>query len=76
MKRSGRKKHEEEAMTSGWIMFKTILSQLYDQSIHIKEGDIIPSSIELTDLETASKINLKDMCSSDIPLIINFGSCT
>ena len=76
MKKNGQKEEEESKMTSGWIMFKTILSQLYDQSFHIKEGDIIPSSIELTDLETASKINLKDMCSSNIPLIINFGSCT
>ena len=76
MKKNGQKEEEESKMTSGWIMFKSAFSILYDQAFHIKEGDKVPSSIELTDLDTATKMNLRDMCSSNVPLIINFGSCT
>ena len=76
MTKNGRKEEEESKMTSGWIMFKSAFSILYDQAFHIKEGDEVPSSIELTDLDTATKINLKAICSSNVPLVINFGSCT
>ena len=76
MKKNGAKEDEESKMTSGWIMFKSALSILYDHAFHINEGDDVPSGIELTDLDTATKINLKAMCSSNVPLVINFGSCT
>ena len=76
MRKNGREKDEEGVMTAGWIMLKSAFSILYKQSFHIDEGDDIPSSIELTDVDSASKISLLEMCSSNIPLIINFGSCT
>ena len=76
MRKNGRNEDEESKMTSGWTMFINAFSQLYDQSFHISEGDDVPNSIELTDVDSASKINLKNMCSSNIPLILNFGSCT
>ena len=76
MRKNGRKEDEEGEMTAGWLMFKSCFSILFEQSFHINEGDDVPSNIELTDLNSASKIDLKEMCSSNIPLIINFGSCT
>ena len=76
MKKNGRENDDEGVMTAGWIMLKSAFSILYKQSFHINVGDDIPSSIELTDVDSASKVTLKEMCSSNVPLIINFGSCT
>ena len=76
MKKNGRENDDEGAMTAGWIMLKSAFSILYKQSFHINVGDDIPSNIELTDVDSASKISLQEMCSSNVPLIINFGSCT
>ena len=76
MRKNGRKNDEESKMTSGWTMFINAFSYLYEQSFHINEGDEVPKSIELTDVDSASKINLKTMCSTNVPLILNFGSCT
>ena len=76
MRKNGREKDEEGVMTAGWMMLKSSFLMLYEQSFHINEGEDIPPSIELTDVDSASKISLLEMCSSNIPLIINFGSCT
>ena len=76
MKRTGRIEDEESKMTSGWIMFKTAFLMLYEQAFHINEGDDIPCDIDLVDLDSGSKISLRQMCKSSNPLILNFGSCT
>jgi hypothetical protein len=76
LKRTGRIEDEESKMTAGWIMFKTAFLMLYEQSFHINEGDDIPCDIDLVDLDSGSKNSLRKMCTSSIPLILNFGSCT
>jgi len=76
MKKNGRENDDEGVMTAGWIMLKSAFLILYKQSFHINVGDDIPSNIELTDVDSASKISLQEMCSTNVPLIINFGSCT
>ena len=76
MRKKGRIKDEESKMTAGWIMFKSAFMMYYDQSFHINEGDEIPPDIDLVDLDSGSKINLRKLCESSIPLILNFGNCT
>ena len=67
---------EDGKMSPGWRMFKGIFDILYSQSFHVQEGDTIPSNIALVDLDSGSKVNLKDLCKGNVPLILNFGSCT
>jgi len=67
---------KETKMEFGWKMLKGIFDVLYNQSFHVTNGDEVPGSIDLIDLDSKSKINLKDLCQSNIPLVLNFGSCT
>ena len=67
---------EDGKMTPGWRMFKGIFDITYSQSFHVAKGDTVPSSIALVDLDSGSKVNLKDLCNGKVPLILNFGSCT
>merc|ERR1712141_109000 len=46
----------------GWKMFKGLFDVLYNQSFHINQGDDVPSNIDLVDLDSGSKINLKEIC--------------
>ena len=62
--------------TVGWKMFKGAFDIMYGQQLHLNVGDEIPSDLELFDLATGSKRNLKDMIPKAVPLILNFGSCT
>lgn len=63
-------------MEFGWKMLKGIFDVKYNQSFHVSNGDDVPGSIDLIDLDSKSKINLKDLCKSNIPIVLNFGSCT
>ena len=76
MKNSGRIKDVDSTATGGWNMFKEALKHLYYQNFHINEGEEIYSEIDLVDLETHLRINLKTLCQANVPLILNFGSCT
>jgi len=67
---------EDGKMTPGWKMFKGIFDIMYSQSFHVQKGDTVPSNIALVDLDSGSKVNLKELCTRNVPLILNFGSCT
>ena len=75
MKEEGKIK-DEGSFTVGWKMFKGCFDIIYGQSFHVNVGDEIPSNIDLVDLDSGSKINLNKIGEKDIPLILNFGSCT
>ena len=76
MKKSGKVKYVDSTATGGWNMFKEALEHLYYQNFHINECEEICSDIELVDLETHLRIHLKTLCQANVPLILNFGSCT
>jgi len=67
---------KESKMNFDWKMFKGLFDVLYNQSFHVTNGDDVPGRIDLIDLDSKSKINLKSLCKSNIPLVLNFGSCT
>ena len=60
-----------------WEMFKGAFDALYSQQFHIAVGDDVPSSLELVDVDSGKKVNLRSLIpSGGVPLILNFGSCT
>ena len=62
---------------SSWEMFKAVFKARYAQYFHINEGDEVPSELELVDVDTGTRVRLKNLIPSNgIPLILNFGSCT
>ena len=63
-------------MTVGWKLLKGAFYDTYKQSFHVEKGDEVPFGIDLVELDSGSKINLKSMCETTVPLILNFGSCT
>ena len=67
---------EDGKMTPGWRMFTGIFHIMYNQSFHVLKGDTVPSNVALVDLDSGSKVNLKELCTGNVPLILNFGSCT
>jgi hypothetical protein len=69
-------KEDEIKMTVGWKMLTAVFNGVYSQSFHVEKGDEVPSGIDLVDLDSGSKIGLKSICESTVPLILNFGSCT
>ena len=60
--------------TVGWKMFKGAFDIMYAQRFHLNVGDDIPSDLDLFDLTTGLKLNLKDMIPKNAPLVLNFGS--
>jgi len=63
-------------MVVGWKMLQGLFNTFYNQSFHVTDGDDVPSNIELVDLDSKSKVNLRSLCTSNVPLVLNFGSCT
>merc|ERR1711935_571699 len=60
----------------GWQQFKTIYNTTLQQSnVTLKIGDSVPA-ITLTNLETGKKSTLQSLMRSNVPLVLNFGSCT
>merc|ERR1712086_638369 len=60
----------------GWQQFKTIYNTTLQQSnVTLKVGDPVPA-ITLTNLETGKKSTLQSLMRSNVPLVLNFGSCT
>jgi len=67
---------EDAKMEFGWKMLKGLFTTFYNQSFHVTGGDDVPSHIDLIDMDTKKKINLRSLCKSNVPLVLNFGSCT
>ena len=69
---------EKDGKIFGWRfkVLQGIFNTFYNQSFHVTDGDDVPSSIELVNLDSKSKVNLRSLCTSNVPLVINFGSCT
>ena len=69
---------EKDGKIFGWKfkVLQGIFNTFYKQSFHVTDGDDVPSNIELVDLDTKSKVNLRSLCTSNVPLVLNFGSCT
>ena len=67
---------EDAKMVFGWEMLKGLFTTFYNQSFHVADGDDVPSHIDLIDMDTKSKMNLRSLCKSSVPLVLNFGSCT
>jgi len=67
---------EDSKMEFGWQMLKGLFTTFYNQSFHVTDGDDVPSHIDLIDMDTKSKMNLRSLCKSNVPLVLNFGSCT
>ena len=60
----------------GWQQFKTIYNTTLQQSsVTLKVGDSVPA-ITLTNLETGKQSTLQSLMRSNVPLVLNFGSCT
>jgi len=76
LREAGDTKDEEGKMTADWKLFKGAFDILYEQNFHINVDDYVPSDIDLVDLDSGIKVNLKSLCSTNVPLILNFGSCT
>jgi len=67
---------DDAKMEFNWEMLKGLFNNLYIQSFHVADGDDVPSHIDLIDMDTNSKMNLKSLSKSNVPLVLNFGSCT
>ena len=60
----------------GWVQFKAIYNMTMQQSnVTLKVGDKVPD-ITLTHLESGKKNTLQSLMRSNVPLVLNFGSCT
>merc|ERR1711970_17675 len=60
----------------GWQQFKTMYNVTLQQSnVTLKVGDAVPA-ITLTHLETGKKSTIQSLMRSNVPLVLNFGSCT
>ena len=67
---------DDAKMEFNWEMLKGLFTNFYIQSFHVADGDDVPSHIDLIDMDTKSKMNLRSLCKSNVPLVLNFGSCT
>ena len=66
---------ESTRFHGGWAEFKQIFESYIQQSKALKLGDEV-SDIELVSLATKAKITLKSLQRENVPLVLNFGSCT
>lgn len=42
----------------------------------IEVGQALPDDLQVTDLSTGKPISISKICNSNIPMILNFGSCS
>jgi len=76
MSGTGMEIDETTTFFGGWNQFKTVYKDALSQSeAPLNVGDEI-DPIELVNLSTGGKVSLKSLQRSNVPLVLNFGSCT
>lgn len=74
--RTGMVIDETTRIFGGWAQFKVVYEHYIQQSkAPLKVGDEV-NNIELVNLATMEKRTLKSLQRENIPLVLNFGSCT